>query len=115
MRERWLKERIVSLPNQRWLRSSSGFFIGPAPSSVRRDLAHFDDLLPARELRRLEGRELLGRVADDLEAQLEQLRLDRGIVQRRHDGVAKLRLDVGGQSPGRREGLPRVDGHALEA
>jgi hypothetical protein len=27
MRERWLKERIVSRPNQRWLLSSSGFFI----------------------------------------------------------------------------------------
>ena len=50
-------------------------------ASVGGDLADFDHLLPAGELGGLESGELLGRVADDLEAELEQLGLDLRVVQ----------------------------------
>src|SRR5262245_21434655 len=85
------------------------------PWSVCGDLADFDDFLPAREFRGLERRELLGRVADDLEAELEELRLRRRIVQASDDRIAEPGLDVVRKALGRRERLPRVDGDALEA
>src|SRR5205085_863943 len=54
--------------------------------SVGLDVARGDQLAPARVLRRLVRGELLGRVGDDFEAQLEQLGLHGRVVQRRDDG-----------------------------
>ncbi len=72
-------------------------------------------LLPARELTRLEVGELLRRVGDDLESQVQQRLPGLRIVHHGDDGGMQLRLDVRRQSLRRRDGLPRIDRQALEA
>ncbi len=71
--------------------------------SICGDLARFDHLLPARELGGLEGGELLGRVAHDLEALRQQLVLHAPGRSGRRPAGMQLRLDVGRQALGRGE------------
>lgn len=90
-----------------------------AAVSIGRDLADFDHLFPARVFLGLELREIGRRVAHHLEAQLQQLGLDRGIVQASDDRVAQLVADVGRQTFGRGKGqaarilLARLRGEAV--
>src|SRR4051812_16449767 len=80
-------ERFSSMPSRpatgttRMVLTTGAF----TAASVRRDLARFDQLLPARVLHRLEPGELLRRVADDLEALRQQLFLHGRVVQRGDD------------------------------
>src|SRR5438876_552713 len=73
------------------------------------DAAGVDHLLPARELRREERRELRGRVGHDLEADVGEFPHDLGIAQRREERGLQLRARLARQSLRRDEGLPRID------
>src|SRR4029079_16322515 len=78
-------------------------------ASIRGDLAGLDDLLPARELLLLERRELLRRVADDLEAERREALAHRRIVERCDDRGVELSLHVRRKAFGRHDRLPRID------
>src|SRR5438105_13388185 len=85
-----------------------------SPGSVGSDLADFDHFFPAGEFDRLELRELFGRVAHDVEAQLQQLGPDGRVVEGSDDRIAQLLLRVGRDALRRGEGLPGGDDHALD-